>query len=141
MGVKGTMNRGAALLLKRQDVVLIAGYFEPNGSSDPLVTKAMGVTSVKHTATGKYTITLDDSYYEIVSLGNAEVQGHTVGTAWCQWGDTIAPAQSTVATAVLFTVAATNSSTTTPAAVDIANSAGPAGSRVHFQIYVARRSV
>jgi len=140
MGVKGTMNRGGGMLTKRQEIVAIMGYFEPNGSSDPTVVKAAGVASVKHSATGKFTITLDDSYYEIVSLGSAEVQGHAVGTAWCQWGDTVAPAQSTQATAVLWTVAATNSSTTTPVAADIANSAGPTGSRVHFQIYAARRS-
>lgn len=48
---------------------IIAGSFSPNGASaiDATTVKGQGFT-VAYTSTGKYTVTLDDTYNDVISL-------------------------------------------------------------------------
>ena len=50
-----------ALQLER-DSVLLGGYFDPNGSSAPTSVYGRGISSVAHTATGRWTVTLADTW-------------------------------------------------------------------------------
>lgn len=140
MGVNGTLNRGGGMLTKRQELVNICGYFEPNGTSSPTVVKMPGVKSVSRTAAGAWTVTLDDSYYEVVSV-QASLQLHAISDVKLVVSDTTAAAQSTAATIKLLAYTNNNAGAyEAPTAADIANVAGASGNRVHLNVVMARRS-
>jgi len=119
---------------------MITGYFEPNGSSDPTVIKIPGVSTVVHSATGKWTVTLDDSYYEVISVVPS-LQLHTLADVKLMMSDTSDVAKSTVASFTILAYTNNNSgSYEAPAACDIANVTGHAGNRIHLTMILARRS-
>jgi hypothetical protein len=69
----------------RPERVELYGSFETNGSSNPIAIKGFGYTVV-HSATGKYTVTLSDSYAD-VEFAEAHLQMHTPDGSVATVGD------------------------------------------------------
>jgi len=129
MGASAHLNKFGALRRKRK-IFEFEGYFEPNGTSDPTVISCPGVKSVKYAATGKYTVTMDDTWVD-VSVGQPCVQLHALADVFCQVSD-IDPVASGGATILLLLAKLSDHTATT-----IANSAGKAGNRIHLRITCA----
>lgn len=127
------INRVAPLARKR-DLVVLAGYFEPKGSSTPTVINIPGVTSITHSATGVWLVTLDASYADVSVVASLQLHDPTTDVAICL-GDFTA---GTGSVGSKFLVQANKISDQT--AVDITNVAGVAGNRIHLFITAAIKS-
>lgn len=64
---------------RQNQLTVIEGSFAPNGSSAPTGAKGNGYT-VARTGTGKYVVTLDDGYADILKA-TAGLQDATLGSA------------------------------------------------------------
>lgn len=124
------------MLTRKRDIVQLAGYFETNGAAAPTVIKCPGVTSITHAATGKLTVTLDDSYKDVsVILTLQKVAGATLDVRV----DASTFVAGTGSAGNSFIVQFSTSSTGAPAAPP-ASTPGLAGTRVHMLITCARKS-
>ena len=121
------------MLTRKRDIVLLAGYFEPNDTTSPTVIKCPGVTSVTY-AGNAFTVTLDDSYKDISV--QASLQLHTASTdATIVLGDFVAGTGSAGNSFKIAMRKSSDASATTIAAVT-----GVAGNRIHLLITCARKS-
>lgn len=69
-----------------RELIIIAGSFAPNGSSAVASSSVKGQGfSVAYTTTGQFTITLQDTYYSLVSA-TASLQLSSADDKVLQWG-------------------------------------------------------
>lgn len=72
-------------------------YFETNGSSDAdgivdgsgILTQVSGATQVDHAATGRYTLTLDDTFRVVYAVAWLEETGTNVAQVSARTGSTV----------------------------------------------------
>lgn len=121
------LNKNTAVTRKRK-LVKFAGYFEPNGASNPAVVNIPGVKSVTYAATGKYTLTLDDTWTDVAVTG-LTLQLHTIADVQVLASDVNPTAAGGATVLILAVLTSTGAS-----GVAIANVAGKAGNRIHVEL-------
>lgn len=68
--------------------IVLSGYFFPNGSSAPATVKGSWISSVAHTATGVWTITMKEKFRGWVGILGAQLslQMNALGLSIIQFG-------------------------------------------------------
>lgn len=110
------------------EVKIIAGSFKTNASSDPVAADNTGKGwSVARTATGTWTVTLEDTYVELIS-GQCSLAHNAAGDHKLQWG---AIDVASAKTLVIRNITGTS-------ATDLAVNAN---NRVHFALFLRNTDV